>query len=123
MEKERLTETRIKKGFTQQQMAEKLCMDVSNYNRREKGQIKISQTEWEKLSQLLNVSVEDIYEAEETMVFICKDNATSNYQGNNHIYSIPEYFLDNQKKYIQKLETENQALKDTLENVKMHKDK
>jgi transcriptional regulator with XRE-family HTH domain len=103
MEKSKLIEVRTKKGFTQQQIAKHLVMDVSNFNRREKGQIKISNQEWEKLSKLLEVPLEDIYESDDSMVFICRDNATGNYQGNNHIYSIPEYFLENQRKYIQKL--------------------
>lgn len=114
MEKEKLIQARTRKGFTQQQVAEKLCMDVSNYNRREKGQMKISNQEWEKLSRLLEVPVEEIYESDDTMVFICRDNATGNYQGNNHIYSVPEYFLENQRKYIEKLEEENKSLKEQL---------
>ena len=36
-------------------MAKYLHIDVSNYNRREKGQVKITATEWEKLANLLNV--------------------------------------------------------------------
>ena len=99
-------------------MAEALCVDVSNYNRREKGQIKISNGEWEKLSKILEIPVAEIYEQEDSMVFICKDNATGNYQGNNHIYSIPEYFLDNQKKYIAILEEENQKLKVEIEKLR-----
>ncbi len=37
-----------------------------------------------------------------------------NYQGNNHIYSIPEFLLESQRKYITKLEEENTALKKKL---------
>ena len=114
MEKTKLIQTRTKKGFTQQQVAEYLCIDVSNYNRREKGTSKISNNEQGKLSKFLDVPMEEIYESEESMIFICKDNATGNYQGNNHIYSIPEYLLESQRKYILKLENENQKLKDRL---------
>ena len=118
MEKVKLIQARIKRGFTQQQLAKALCVDVSNYNRREKGQIKISNAEWEKLSKIMDTPIEEIYEQEDSMVFICKDNATGNYQGNNHIYSIPEYFLDNQKKYIDKLEQENEQLKLQIQSLK-----
>ena len=114
MEKTKLIQTRTKKGFTQQQVADYLNMDISNYSRREKGTVKIINNEWEKLSKFLTVNVEEIYEAEESMVFICKDNATGNYQGNNHIYSIPEYMLESQRKYIAKLEEENHILKQKL---------
>ena len=51
------------------------------------------------------------------MIFVCKDNATGNYQGNNHIYSIPEFLLESQRKYITKLEEENAALKEKLSEV------
>ena len=117
MEKTKLIQARTKRGFTQQQLAEALCVDVSNYNRREKGQIKISNTEWEKLSKILETPVEEIYESEESNFFVFRDNSTGNYLGNNNIYSIPEYFLETQKKYIEKLEKEIQELKNTLEKL------
>ena len=104
MEKTKLIQARTKRDFTQQQLAEALCVDVSNYNRREKGQIKISNSEWEELSKILKTPVEGIYESEESDFFVFRDNSTGNYLGNNHIYSIPEYFLENQQKYIAKLE-------------------
>jgi transcriptional regulator with XRE-family HTH domain len=106
MEKLKLIEARKQKKLSQQQMAEKLCLDVSNYNRRERGIMKIAFREWEKLSEILDVPVEDIYESEDTQVFICKDSSTVHYQGTNNIYSVPEYLLETQKKYIEKLEQE-----------------
>ena len=72
MEKRKLFETRMKKGFSQLNVADELGIDESNYCRREKGLAKISIGEWEKLSQILNVAIEDIYESEETNLFICK---------------------------------------------------
>lgn len=117
MEKIKLIEARRSKGFSQQQVAELLCMDVSNYNRREKGQSKISLSEWEKLAVILEIPVEHIFESEEAMLFICKDNANGNYQGNNHIYNIAEFLLESQQKYITKLEEENAALKKKLGEV------
>lgn len=111
MRKSKLIQTRNKKDFSQQYMAENMHMDVSNYNRRESGQAKINQQEWEKLSQILQVPIEDIYESEESNFFVFKDSSIGNYLGTNHIYSIPEYFLENQRKYIQKLEEENERLR------------
>lgn len=70
MEKIESLETRKQKGFSQQQVAEHLCIDVSNYSRREKGQVKISSNEWEKIASLLNVPVEEIYESEESNFFV-----------------------------------------------------
>lgn len=118
MQKTKLIEARKTKGYSQVKMAEHLCIDVSNYNRRENGLSKITFSEWEKIANFLDVPVEEIYESEESMFFICRDNATGNYQGTNHIYSIPEYLIENQKKYIEKLEQENQDLKKKLESSK-----
>ncbi|GHT17945.1 hypothetical protein FACS189429_3220 [Bacteroidia bacterium] len=66
-------------------MALALNMDTSCYSRREKGQIKISAELWQKISKTFDVPVEEIYQADESLYFICKDNAQGNYQGTNHI--------------------------------------
>lgn len=42
MVKFKLLEARKRKNFTQEYIADTLCMDVSNYSRRENGQIKIN---------------------------------------------------------------------------------
>lgn len=112
MEKSKLIQARTQRGFTQQQVADRLCMDVSSYNRREKGQVKITPHEWEKLSEFLQVPVEDIYESEDSSIFVFRDNSTGNYLGTNHFYSIPEHLLESQRKYIEKLEEEIKKLKE-----------
>ncbi|MCW5910277.1 MAG: helix-turn-helix transcriptional regulator [Cyclobacteriaceae bacterium] len=83
MEKKLLTEVRIKKGFTQQQMADLLHMDVSSYNRKEKGTVKIRPEEWERMARALNVPAEEIFEADDAHSFIFKDSSTGNYLGTN----------------------------------------
>ena len=115
MEKTKLLEARKAKGFSQSQLADRLCMDVSNYNRRENGQSKINISEWEKLAKILDVPVSDIYEADESQLFVCKDSASGNYQGTNNIYSVPEFLLETQQKYIQHLEEAIAELKKQLE--------
>ena len=97
MEKVRLINRRKESNISQAIIAEKLCLDVSCYNRREKGQIKISPNEWEKLADILDVPMEEIYEPEDNQVFICKDSSTVHYQGTNNIYSVPEHLLETQK--------------------------
>ncbi|MCL2246503.1 MAG: helix-turn-helix transcriptional regulator [Lentimicrobiaceae bacterium] len=104
MEKNRLLEARKSKNYSQSQIAEKLFMDVSSYNRRENGQIKIHITEWEKLAKILDVPLHEIFEPEENQTFICKDSATGNYQGTNNICTVPEFLLESQQKYINVLE-------------------
>ena len=107
MEKIKLIEARKRKGFSQSQIAEKLHMDVSNYNRREKGNAKISYEEWEKIAQILETSVEDIYQPDEGYFIICKDQSV----GINNVYTVPEHLLETQRKYIEKLERELEELK------------
>jgi len=104
MEQTKLIEVRKSKGFSQQQIAEKLFMDVSGYNRREKGQVKINFVEWENLAKILDVQLDEIYESDEKQVIICKDNASINNQGTNNIYTVPQSLLDTQEKYIKILE-------------------
>lgn len=89
--KNKLQETRIKKGLSQEQIADVLGMTQSNYSRKENGSSKISKQEWEKLSKTLEVPVEDIFENEDSHVFIFQDNSTGNYSGTNNIYSIPHH--------------------------------
>lgn len=116
MEKTKLIDIRTKKGISQEKMADTLSMDVSNYNRREKGITKISLLEWQKIAKILNTSVEDIYETEESMVFIFNDNSTGNGNGIGNVnnYNIPLSMWESQKKYIEMLEIENINLKTIL---------
>lgn len=117
MEKTKLINTRNLRGLTQKDVADRLSLDVSTYNRKENGIIKVRQDEWDKLSEILSVPIEDIYESEESHCVVFKDfkgNAVSNYSGTNNIYSIPEFILENQRKYIEKLEEENERLRKEL---------
>lgn len=116
MEKTKLSEVRKRKNISQEKMAEILCIDVSNYNRREKGTAKISLQEWQKIADILETPIEEIYDNDEGMVIIFNDNSTGTGYGvgvvNN--YNIPLSIWESQKKYIEKLEVENEALKETL---------
>jgi transcriptional regulator with XRE-family HTH domain len=116
MEKKKLIDLRKMRGLSQNTVAEKLCMDTSNYHRREKGLVNISFREWGKLSEMLNVPMENIYESDETQMLICRDSSTVHYQGTNNIYSVPEYLLETQRKYIESLEKEIVRLKNKLDN-------
>lgn len=111
MEKTKLIEVRKRKNITQEKIADILCMDVSNYNRREKGTSKISMHEWQKISEVLDVPLDDIYESDESLVFIFNDNATGNGNIVSNNYNIPLSVWETQKKYIEKLEAEIEMLK------------
>lgn len=70
MQKEKLRTARKMKGITQQQMADVIPTDVSNYSRKESGAVSITQTEWNKLAKFLEVPVEEIYEEDEAKIII-----------------------------------------------------
>uniref|UniRef100_UPI00404AE72F helix-turn-helix domain-containing protein n=1 Tax=Flavobacterium sp. TaxID=239 RepID=UPI00404AE72F len=118
MERIKLIEARKKSGLSQQQVADKLFMNVSNYNRREKGQSKISTSEWEKLANILDTSIEEIFESEESIFIICRDNSIGVNNGTNNVYTVPEFLLEHQKNYIKKLEVEIEELK---KRIKLNK--
>jgi len=102
------------KGFSQQQIADQLCMGTTTYHRRENGKIEINIDEWEKLAKILNVPLKEIYESDEKQLFMFRDNSIGNYNGTNHIY-MSESLIETQQKLIAKLEEENQELKRLLE--------
>ncbi|MDR0830355.1 MAG: helix-turn-helix domain-containing protein [Prevotellaceae bacterium] len=116
MKKSKLIEVRESKGLSQEQMAFALNLDTSCYCRRESGETKISHAQWQTLANTLNVPFDDIYEEDEKQVFICKDNVSVNYQGTNNIYSIPEFLLENQQKYIEVLLEKIESLEKQLQN-------
>ncbi|MCL2040740.1 MAG: helix-turn-helix domain-containing protein [Bacteroidales bacterium] len=112
--KEKLIEVRKARGFTQKEMADKLCMDVSGYTKRENGQTKIRFGQWVELAKTLNVPIDDIYEEDEKQSWTFKDNAVGNYCASNIYITVPESVMESQQKYIHKLEEENNELKQLL---------
>jgi len=124
MTMEKLRTIRKQKGYTQQQIADILATDVSNYSRKESGDVKIFDDEWEKLARALNVSVEDIREEKPASVIQKNDNITFNDTSSFHqsgIYNcnVPNYLLENQQEYINLLKEQIKALKE--ENAKLKK--
>ncbi|MCE4063653.1 helix-turn-helix domain-containing protein [Chryseobacterium gleum] len=124
MTMEKLRTLRKQKGYTQQQIADLLATDVSNYSRKENGDVKIFDDEWEKLAKALEVSVEDIREEKaatviQNLTFNDSSSNTSNQSGNYNQYcNIPEYLLDNQQEYINFLKEQIKALKEENEKLK-----
>lgn len=116
MEKTKLIDVRTRKNISQKKMADILCIDVSNYNRREKGMAKISMQQWKKIAEVLEVPLEDIYEADESLIFIFNDNSTGNGNVVSNNYNIPLSVWEAQKKYIEKLEEEIENLKAMLKD-------
>ncbi|WP_333597068.1 helix-turn-helix domain-containing protein [Chryseobacterium flavum] len=122
MQKEKLCNLRKRKGITQQQIADMLATDVSNYNRKEKGEVGIRKEEWEKIAKFLEVSLEEIYEEEEgRQINNFENNSNSNNIGNvsgNYYCNVPEFLLESQRDLIEFLKEENQRLHQELEAYK-----
>ena len=120
MTMEKLRTIRKQKGFTQQQIADIIATDVSNYSRKESGDVKIYDEEWEKLAKALDVSVEDIKEEKLSQMQhndkpTLNDSSSINY---NQYCNIPEYLLENQQEYINLLKEQIKALKEENEKLK-----
>lgn len=112
---ERLKTLRKERGISQVKMAKILSTDPSNYSRKERGEVGIHDEEWQKLADVLEVSVKDIKNDETNFSFYTfNDDSKSNIT----YFNIPDFFLETQKKYIEKLENENYNL---LEEIKLLK--
>lgn len=123
MQKEKLRILRKKKGYTQQQIADVIATDVSNYSRKEGGDVKIIHDEWEKIANFLEVPLEEIYEEEEAKVIIdhptFNDSPGSSVNGNvfgNHTVSITNELavelIKNLQEYITLLKEDVKRLKE-----------
>lgn len=115
MIQEKLRETRKAKGMSQEKMAKLLCTDTSNYSRKERGEVRIQEKEWEKIAKALEVSVEDLKDATDKFS-IKNDNPTfSDNSGNyNQYYSFSKSVIKNLQDFIKHLQIENEQLKKKL---------
>jgi len=120
MQKEKLRVIRKQKGYTQQQIADIIATDVSNYSRKESGDVKIVRDEWDKIARFLDVSVEDIYEDEEAKVVINNNHPVYNDQSSSSSGTITQFhnmsasIIQNLQDYIALLKEENEKLKEEL---------
>ncbi len=94
MIQEKLRSYRKEKGLSQQQMAEIIVTDTSNYSRKEQGEIRIHDEEWEKSVDALDVPLEDIKENTEKFS-IKNENTTFNDNSSNY----NQYYRSNALKY------------------------
>ena len=112
MIKNKLIRARKEKKFSQQDVAEFLSISQTQYLRKEKGEIGITEQEWDKIAKLLNVEVEEIKEEENKNISQHIENVTGSYIGSNNNYcNVPKFLLENQKEYIELLKKEIESLK------------
>ncbi|MBK1896056.1 helix-turn-helix domain-containing protein [Chryseobacterium paridis] len=120
---EKLRSLRKQRGYTQEYMSKILSTDVSNYCRKESGDVKIFEDEWEKLAKALDVSVEDIKEERGAQIqhnenSTLNDSASINY---NQFCNVPNYLLENQQEYINLLKEQIEVLKEENKRLKSGK--
>lgn len=107
-----------KAKYTQENMAKLLHMTQSQYQRREKGDIKISDEDWERIAKALNTTVDDIKEVD-SAVHQINNNQSADYSlSNKYFHNIPDYILENQQDYINLLKKEIQDLKSEINILK-----
>lgn len=113
MRKEKLYSIRKQKKITQQQLADIIATDVSNYSRKESGDVKITESEWEKIANFLGVPIEMIYEDEEVKkseseIYSINNQDHSGVDNTNNLHiELIKHLMD----YITLLKEENRRLK------------
>ncbi|WP_294212911.1 helix-turn-helix domain-containing protein [uncultured Chryseobacterium sp.] len=123
---EKLRNLRKQRGYTQEYMSKIIATDASNYSRKESGDVRIFDDEWEKLAKALDVPVEEIKEERKIGNVQNNDNNGStfndhsgNFQSTNYTYcNIPDFILDNQQDYIKLLKEQVESLKQELQQYK-----
>lgn len=121
MQKEKLRTIRKQKGYTQQQIADIIATDVSNYSRKESGDVKIFKEEWDKIARFLDLPVEEIYEEDEVKTIIqnpvFNDSPGSYAMGSvtNFNNEISLSIIKNLQEYIELLKNEVKKLKENKE--------
>lgn len=119
MVQEKLKILRKERGLSQEKMAKILYTDPSNYCRKERGEIKIHDEEWQKLANALEVPVEDIKDNERPSI-VHNDNSTLHDQSGIYIhnYNIPNSIVENLQDYISLLKKEIESLKEEITLLK-----
>lgn len=104
MKQTKLITLRKQLGYSQEVMAEALCMCSSNYSRKENGHLQITAHEWKKLAEFLDVSINEIFQKSITGCAgeILEDINESSCEECDMLKGI----ISTQLKYIQKLEEE-----------------
>ena len=114
MKKTKLINARKQKGLSVKEVADLMKMEDYSYRRRENGKVKISNEEWVRLAEILEVKFEDIFESE-NITFAESQDQPSN------VYTVPEHLLENQREYIATLKAEISNLKAEIQSLKARK--
>ena len=116
MIKQKLIAKRKERNLTQEEFAYKLGLNTSNYNRRENGLTKISKKEWNLMAKILETTLYEIYEPDDGVYLYNNVSGIENNKYSTDLSNHSEFVFETMKKYIQKLEEENELLKKLINN-------
>lgn len=120
----RIRTFREDKGFSQEELAEKLHISRSTYQRIENGETNSWINHIENICHSLEVNLDDILKPEEGYTQINKENSANENSSNNMIqnqtnnYNISEKMLENLYDTIASLKEENRLLKEEINLLK-----
>lgn len=111
----KLVDLRKERGLSQGELASKVAMEQTTYSRKERGKSIITNEEWSRIAEALDVSVEDIQDDKSVNLKNenCTFNDNSSVVGVQYV-SVPQEILDAVLRYNKKLEDENEELKRDL---------
>ena len=95
--KNKLRETRKKKKINQTLLAENALIDQGQYSRKERGEVKIHDEEWDRLAKALGVNRSEIYEEEPKVIKIVNntDNKDHSINGFEITIKAPKNVFEN----------------------------
>lgn len=76
--------------WSQEEMADKMCMSPSGYAKIERGETKLQYDKLVQIAQIFNMNLADLIDNEKGVVFCLNENSDyiyTNYSGNNEILS------------------------------------
>lgn len=120
MVQKKLKSIRKQKGFSQENLAGILCINISSYCRKENGKSKMYDDEWEKLAKALDVPAEEL-KSEMTDGMVHNDISAFNHHSCNFYdqkFNTPPSVIENLQHYIYLLEEQNDLLKKEIETLK-----
>ncbi|TLX25258.1 helix-turn-helix transcriptional regulator [Chryseobacterium indologenes] len=121
MIQEKLKNLRKQKGLSQEMVAKILSTDSSNYSRKERGDVRIHDKEWEKLADALGVTVDAIKENDSKISIDNDKMFYENLESHNQYFNIPIPVMDNLQDYIKILKEQVEILKQEIISLKSQK--
>lgn len=120
---EKISVFRTFKGFTQEQMAEKLNMSLSGYAKIERGETKLQTDRLEKIVAALGIELKDFVSFDEKMVFNASfhDQSFSFQHSQNHCTNSAKELIHEIEKLqlmVQQKDEENKLLREQNSQLK-----